>query len=230
MGHSQVTTIRTRLPGLLFAALYATTAVAADVHVRLADNQGAALDGAPVALYRANGAGTATTPVEHVIDQVNKQFAPRLLTITAGDSIRFPNSDDIRHHVYSFSKANTFELPLYHGIPADPVSFPAAGRVAIGCNIHDRMSAYVYVVDSPWHGLTQNGQVDFADVPPGEYELVFAHPEDVPETEQRQRRTIDASSPVTIAVSVAPPVQSPANENSLTPLEQKFEALRRGKQ
>ena len=65
-----------------------------------------------------------------------------------------PNRDNIRHHVYSFSPAKRFELPLYAGVPTQPVLFDKAGVVVLGCNIHDWMIGYIYVSDSPWFGKT----------------------------------------------------------------------------
>ncbi|MCC5797169.1 MAG: methylamine utilization protein [Methylophaga sp.] len=84
----------------------------------------------------------------HIIDQVNKAFVPEFLVIKAGDEIDFPNSDNIRHHVYSFSEAKTFELRLYADRPERPVDFPAPGVVLIGCNIHDSMIGYIFVANS----------------------------------------------------------------------------------
>ena len=107
----------------------------------------------------------------HVLDQVNKQFAPRLLGIRVGDQVSFPNSDNIRHNVYSFSPAKKFELPLYRGIPCAPITFDEAGKVVLGCNIHDRMSAPIYVVDTDLLATTDNGTHTFTALSPGEYDI-----------------------------------------------------------
>ena len=111
-----------------------------------------------------------------IMDQKHKQFVPHVLAIRTGSPVTFPNSDNIRHSVYSFSPAKRFELPLYSGEPAAPVKFDTAGVVALGCNIHDKMIGYIYVSDSPWFGVTDSdGRVGF-DVPPGEYLVTFWHP------------------------------------------------------
>lgn len=80
-----------------------------------------------------------------IMDQVNKRFLPDLLLIHQGQSVVFPNSDNIRHHVYSFSKAKTFELKLYAGKPKKPIEFEKNGVVIVGCNIHDSMVGSIYV-------------------------------------------------------------------------------------
>jgi plastocyanin len=92
-----------------------------------------------------------TTPAKSslaVVDQVNKAFLPELLVVQKGQSVEFPNSDNIRHHVYSFSKAKAFELRLYADKPEHPVLFEQPGVVVLGCNIHDSMLGYVYVAES----------------------------------------------------------------------------------
>ncbi|MCW4630031.1 hypothetical protein [Marinomonas rhodophyticola] len=50
-----------------------------------------------------------------VMDQVDESFLPRVLVVQKGQYVNFPNSDDIRHHVYSFSEPKTFEIKLYKG-------------------------------------------------------------------------------------------------------------------
>ncbi|HSG92240.1 MAG TPA: methylamine utilization protein [Methylotenera sp.] len=80
-----------------------------------------------------------------LIDQIGKAFVPELVVIQKGQLVDFPNSDNIRHHVYSFSPAKTFELKLYADRPEEPVMFDQHGVVVLGCNIHDSMVGYIYV-------------------------------------------------------------------------------------
>lgn len=89
-----------------------------------------------------------------VMDQVNKRFVPELLVINANDDVNFPNSDNIRHHVYSFSPAKPFELKLYSGQPKAPLLFDKPGIVVLGCNIHDSMVGYIYVAESEYAEIT----------------------------------------------------------------------------
>jgi plastocyanin len=76
------------------------------------------------------------------------QFSPMVIAVEQGQSVNFPNSDNIRHHVYSFSKAKRFETKLYANKPEAPVVFNQPGLVVLGCNIHDSMVGYIFV--SPW--------------------------------------------------------------------------------
>jgi plastocyanin len=111
-----------------------------------------------------------------VVDQVNKTFVPGLLPIVVGTSVRFPNHDQIHHHVYSFSPTKTFELPLYKGEDAAPVLFDKVGVVKIGCNIHDWMSGIILVLPSPHFAVSDaNGRFMLEDMPSGVYTLVAWH-------------------------------------------------------
>jgi plastocyanin len=107
-----------------------------------------------------------------LIDQKDRQFVPRVSAIQVGAAVSFPNSDNVRHSVYSFSEANRFELKLYAGKAASPVLFPKPGIVALGCNIHDKMIAWVLVVETPYFARTDaSGQVTLKGLEPDTYTL-----------------------------------------------------------
>ena len=123
--------------------------------VRVLDTNGTPLPGAVVFVgaNTAASAGRSAGPT-HAIDQRSKRFDPFVSVARPGDVVSFPNSDDIRHHVYSFSDGNAFERKLYRANEADPVTFSSPGVVALGCNIHDNMQAFVLVTDEPVQGVS----------------------------------------------------------------------------
>lgn len=144
-------------------------------------------DGKPVAeavLVAVPGNGSypaaataAALKADETMDQVNKEFVPLVEPIFVGSAVHFPNKDNIRHQVYSFSPAKRFELPLYAGTPAKPVVFDKPGVVTLGCNIHDWMIGYIYVSESPWFAKTDaNGKATIRDLPPGQYDVRIWHP------------------------------------------------------
>ena len=99
-----------------------------------------------------------------------------MTAVQVGTSILFPNKDNIRHHVYSLSSAKKFELPLYKGVPAEPVVFDKEGFVTLGCNIHDWMIAYVAVLGTPYFQVTgREGHALLKNLPPGQYTLRFGN-------------------------------------------------------
>jgi plastocyanin len=129
-----------------------------------------------------------------VMDQQNKQFVPPVLVVQVGAAVTFPNRDNIRHHVYSFSPVKRFELPLYIGTPAAPVVFDKPGVVVLGCNIHDWMVGYIDVVATPYFARTaEDGRARLADLPPGTYEARVWHPRMKGETEKTAKAITVAS-------------------------------------
>lgn len=113
-----------------------------------------------------------------VMSQRDMQFQPHVLVVPAGAEVSFPNLDPVHHHVYSFSKAKTFELKLYGKDETRRVRFERAGVVGVGCNIHDDMSAFIRVVDTPHAAKSgANGQVVVRDLPPGAATVTVWHPQ-----------------------------------------------------
>jgi len=111
------------------------------------------------------------------IAQKNQQFEPLVSVVQTGAAVAFPNQDDILHNVYSFSKPKKFQLPLYRDKAPAPVVFDQPGTVILGCNIHDWMVAYVYVLDTPYFGkTTDDGHVNLSNLPPGRYRVQVQHP------------------------------------------------------
>ena len=110
-----------------------------------------------------------------IVDQIEKEFVQHVTPVQVGTAVIFPNHDQIRHHVYSLSPAKTFEIPLYKGMPAEPVVFQQEGVAVLGCNIHDGMSAYIVVIDSPYFASTDEHGRSSLTLPTGDYELRFWH-------------------------------------------------------
>jgi plastocyanin len=173
-----------RVVAMIPAALVAWTlslalapAFASTVQVQVLDGSGKALPDAVVFL-ESREARVLVKPMQGAeMAQVNKQFDPRVLVVPVGTAVAFPNRDTVRHHVYSFSPAKTFELKLYAGVAANPVVFDRIGIAVLGCNIHDNMTAWVVVVDTPYFGRSpKSGLVALADVPAGTYRLRVWHP------------------------------------------------------
>ncbi|MFB6495237.1 methylamine utilization protein, partial [Xanthomonas perforans] len=137
---------------VLAACAGAGSVSATAVNVTVADAGGVLVD-AVVSLEPARPAPPAAAKTAEM-DQVNSQFVPAVLAVRTGTLVRFPNNDQIRHQVYSFSPAKRFELPLFQGTTATSVRFDQAGLVTIGCNIHDWMLGYIVVLDKPYFGQT----------------------------------------------------------------------------
>lgn len=154
---------------------FAAPAFAGDLSVTVTTPDGKPLANAVVTLP-GNGAKPAF-PWKLEVAQKDKQFVPFVLIAPQGASVAFPNLDKFRHHVYSFSKGNKFELELYGKEDKRSVSFKAAGTAAIGCNIHDTMVGFIRVVDTPFAAKTgETGLAEIKDAPDGAAKLTVWHP------------------------------------------------------
>jgi plastocyanin len=161
----------------LFCLLACVTAHAAGVSAHVTTPAGTALEDAAVVLEPLAATPPSLPRRNAVIAQQDREFVPYATIVQTGTHIEFPNRDPMKHHVYSFSSAKNFEIKLYVGLPAQPVLFDKAGEVAIGCNVHDWMEAYVLVVDTPYFAKTgTNGHASINNVPPGRYRLRLWHP------------------------------------------------------
>jgi plastocyanin len=173
--------LRGALTALLLglSSLAARPAQAADLRVLVTTPAGAPVANA-VVMFERPGAppprpGDFDWPL--VMEQRDLQFRPFVLIVPVGSEVAFPNHDTVRHHVYSFSPAKTFELRLYGQDETRVVRFDKPGVVALGCNIHDNMSAFVRVVDTPYAARTDaRGEAVIADAPAGAGTLVAWHP------------------------------------------------------
>jgi plastocyanin len=156
----------------------ALRAGAATLSVDVRNARGVAIQDAVVYAIREGRESAPPARRRAVMDQKNRMFVPHVLPVQTGTSVEFPNSDDIRHQVYSFSGAKTFQLPLYTGTPANPIVFDKPGVATLGCNIHDRMSAYIVIVDTPHFGASgREGRVTLSNLSSGKYVVHVWHPE-----------------------------------------------------
>jgi plastocyanin len=162
---------------VLLSLFLATPALPADIAGRVQTSDGRPLEDA-VVFVRELPSGVVAEEAERtaVMDQVNKEFVPHVLPVVVGTRVRFPNHDQIHHHVYSFSRTKIFEIPLYKGEEAEPVVFDQEGAVKIGCNIHDWMSAVILVLPNPFFAATgADGGFRISGLPPGHYVIAVWH-------------------------------------------------------
>lgn len=131
------------LVGLL-CCLPFSLAFSQTITLKVIDADGQPLEGVVIENGEPSPAETAETALA-IVDQIDKAFVPEMIVIQQGQLVDFPNSDNIRHHVYSFSTPKIFELKLYADRPENPVRFDQPGVVVLGCNIHDAMVGYIYI-------------------------------------------------------------------------------------
>ena len=123
----------------------------------------------------------AAQPVTVEIAITDKTYAPHVVVVPVGSSVRFPNHDPFNHNVFSQSEQNAFDLGLYGRGEARSQTFAHPGLVRVYCNVHPRMVAYVQVMANRYFTLPNaDGSFTIGNVPPGNYRLHVWH-ERIPE-------------------------------------------------
>lgn len=133
--------------------------------------------------------------------QQHLTFSPHVLIVPVGADVKFPNFDRVRHHVYSFSKGNRFELKLYGRDETRSVKLDKVGIAAIGCNIHDTMVAYIRVVDTPYAAKTNADGLAEIDVPASVTDATIWHPNAMP-AETKVVLPLARTAPVVLTLKI----------------------------
>jgi plastocyanin len=207
--------ILTFIPRVIFLLSLALIARAGELNILIKDGKGAVLEDAIITATPLDAKNIPKKPPgKPIVDQVGKEFLPHVMPVYVNSQVYFPNNDNIRHHVYSFSPAKKFELPLYIGTAAAPVKFDKPGIVTLGCNIHDWMLGYIYVSATPYFARSDaTGKGLISSLPDGEYTVKVWHPQ-MTTTEESTSRKIDISS------------SSPVSEEWQLPLKRAFKLPR----
>ena len=165
-----------RLLPLVVALLIPGLAEAGDLVVSVRTTAGKPVADAVVTLPDVKS-GPTRLAAPYRMAQHDLQFDPFVLVAPVGAEVAFPNLDRVRHHVYSFSPAHPFELKLYGRDESRKVRFDKPGVIALGCNIHDSMVAFILVVDTPYAAKTDaSGVAVIHDAPAGELTVRLWHP------------------------------------------------------
>jgi plastocyanin len=191
---------------LLFAVVFGVTAHAEDVTVSLKTPLGQPVADAVVTFKPSGGAPAPKPAGPYFMVQENIHFIPFVLIVPVGSDVGFPNHDKVRHHVYSFSEAKSFQLKLYGRDETRSIHFDRAGVVALGCNIHDTMSAFIDVVDTPYAVKTDDrGEAVLTGLPPGPGVLTVWQPFlKAPRNAQSHPITISADAKETYVLDLRP--------------------------
>ena len=153
-------------------------ATPASLKVQVVDHSGLPVRDAVVELHAGNTPpGAIRFPWKMGMAQKDRTFTPGTLIVAKGSTVAFPNLDNVRHSIYSFSKPARFEIELYGRDQTRTHTFHVAGSVKLGCNIHDEMRGYIRVTDTPYAGKTdQNGYVTLTGMAGGAARLTVWHP------------------------------------------------------
>lgn len=126
---------------------------------------------------------TPDTPVkpkpqtEQTMTMLGKSFAPHVLAVSEGTTVRFPNQDEIFHNAFSLSAPNDFDLGLYDTGTGKSQVFAHPGLVHVYCNVHRDMFAYILVLDTPFFTKAKDdGSFDLTGLPAVSGQLTIYNP------------------------------------------------------
>jgi plastocyanin len=129
-----------------------------------------------VVIYLRNAQPRSVAPMRMAIRQRDESFTPRVVAVTVGSEVEFPNDDPIYHNVFSLSRVKNFNLGRYPRGETRRVRFDRPGVVKVFCEIHSHMSATVMVFDHPWFTVPNDaGAFELTGLPSGERQVTAWH-------------------------------------------------------
>lgn len=156
-------------------------ASAADLkgHVTLVNADAALADTGETVVFFTPDAKVRVKPLAavSVVTMQGKSFAPHVLTVTQGSTVRFANDDMILHNVFSTSQGNDFDMGFYGHGAGKTKTFEHPGLVRVYCNVHHEMFAYILVLDTPYYtDVGDDGGFELHDLPAGPGEITVWNP------------------------------------------------------
>jgi len=159
-------------------ALVALPLLAGDIHGKVAAH--GVRNSADAIVYVDKIAGkTFPPPAAHAkIDQKNMQFTPHVLTVLAGTTVDFLNSDAVLHNVFSPDGcADKFNLGTWPQGQVKSFTFKKECFASLLCKVHSEMEGFVAVLPTPYFAVTgADGSYHIKDVPDGTYTVKVWHP------------------------------------------------------
>jgi plastocyanin len=129
-----------------------------------------------VVIYLRNARPQGVAPMRVSIRQRNETFTPRVVAVTVGSEVDFPNDDPVYHNVFSLSRAKNFNLGRYPRGDTRRVRVDRPGVVKVFCEIHSHMSATVMVFDHPWFTVPgEDGRFELPAMPAGDRQITAWH-------------------------------------------------------
>src|SRR5207245_4399906 len=141
---------------LAVGGLMADAGISGRVVILEKDNQPSPdLSDAVLYLEAPASVATAAKPATVEIAITDKTYAPHVVVVPVGSTVRFPNHDPFNHNVFSVSDGAHFDLGQYGRGEARAWTFTTRGLVRVFCNVHPRMVAFVQAM--PTRQYTQPG-------------------------------------------------------------------------
>jgi hypothetical protein len=113
-----------------------------------------------------------------VLDQRGCMFVPRVVGLSAGQTLRVKNSDPVSHNIHP-NPRNNYEWNQQQS-PGAPDLIRRFARpevvIPVKCNVHAWMRSYIGVVAHPYFAITDSsGEFEWKTIPPGTYTIGAWH-------------------------------------------------------
>lgn len=169
---------------------------------KAAPRAGSELSNVIVFVHDAPGVSPLPTTRARIL-QENETFSPRVVAITRGSTVDFPNGDPFFHDVFSLSRSGTFDLGSYPRGQTKSHTFRRAGLVKVYCHIHSHMTASIMVFDHTFFTIPKpDGSFTIDDVPAGSYKVSAWH-ERIGENSQSVKIEANRASDVQFVLPIA---------------------------
>ena len=111
------------------------------------------------------------------LDQHRCTFTPHVVLARRGETVRVLNSDPLTHNVHTAAFDNrSVNRSQPAGADVIELVFDAPEKVKVKCDLHPWMSAWIVVVEHPYHSVTDEaGVFELSDIPPGTYTMETWH-------------------------------------------------------
>ena len=166
--------------GIVCCSCFAHAAEANKLTVNVNNPDGSIVDTVIVYATPVGFAAPERPPRSVEVTQKEWAFTPFMSVAQRNDNVSFTNQDNFTHHIYSLTGSSRFSFKLKAGeetqFAVDNVQ--PEEEIAMGCNIHDWMSGFMLVVDTPYFDKTnQQGQTAFDLEQGGRYKVTVWHPQ-----------------------------------------------------
>ena len=185
------------------------------VKVIVHDTRGKAVSGMVVYLEPLAGQKIMTSTEVASVSQHKNTFSPYITVAQTQKQVNFVNQDSITHQIYSTDKKNKFAFKIRAGKEYQLKKIDQEAEIAMGCNIHDWMSGYLLIVDTPYFGKTDSsGKINFSLTEPGLYRVTIWHPQ-LPTNNNRMIKNHDITNNNKIIFSLPKNIKNvPTQENN----------------
>jgi plastocyanin len=122
------------------------------------------------------GAPSRPAPGKVVLDQQRCRFVPHVQAAALGSILEIVNGDPVLHNVHGYrGRVTAFDVAMPSRDQRVSRKLDRPGVVAVRCDVHAWMTAYVVVTEGPFAVTGADGGFAIRDLPAGRYAVTAWH-------------------------------------------------------